>query len=110
VYASNPNYLSEATTKLVGLFPRKAKLPDWFTKSIHVQRYARAGDGRIYALLNIDLTHAWADVVTGTLFCATDGASWSSMRSLDLATMVDVTQEVVAKWSWDAFERGRRRH
>ena len=110
VYASNPNYLSEASTRLLGLLPRKGRLPDWYTKSIQVQRYARAGDGRIYALVNIDLTRAWADVVTGTLFRATDGASWSSMRSLDLATMVDVTQEAVAQWSVEAFERGRRRH
>lgn len=110
VFASNPDYLSEASTRLVGLFPRRGKLPEWFTRSIQVQRYARAGDGRIYALLNIDLTRAWADVVTGTLFRATDGGSWSSMRSLDLATMVDVTHEDVAQWSLEAFERGRRRH
>ena len=110
VYASNPQYLSEASTRLIGLLPRKGKLPDWFTRSIYVQRYARAGDGRIYALLNIELTRSWADVVTGTLFRATDGGSWSSMRTLDLETMVDVTPEDVAQWSLAAFERGRRRH
>ena len=110
VYASNPEYLSAASTRLVGLLPRAGKLPEWFTKSIHVQRHARACDGRIYALLQIDLACAWADVVTGTLFRATDGASWSSKRSLQLATMVEVTREDVARWSLDAFERGRRRH
>ena len=109
VYASNPHYLSEASTRLIGLLPRKGKLPDWFTHSIDVQRYARAGDGRIYALLNIHATRSWADVVTGTLFRATDGGCWSSMRTLDLASMVDVAPEDVAQWSLEAFERGRRR-
>jgi hypothetical protein len=110
VYASHSNYLSEASTRLIGLLPRKGKLPDWFTRSIDVQRYARASDGRIYALLSIDLTRSWADVVTGTLFRATDGGCWSSMRTLDLTTMVDVALEDVARWSLEAFERGRRRH
>ena len=109
VYASNANYLSEASTRLIGLLPRKGKLPDWFTKSIDVQRYARARDGRIYALLNIDATRSWADVVTGTLFRATDGVCWSSMRTLDLASMVEVASEDVAQWSLEAFARGRRR-
>lgn len=110
VYASHPGYLSEASTRLIGRLPRKGKLPDWFTKSIDVQRYARASDGRIYALLSIDATRSWADVVTGTLFRATDGGCWSNMRTLDLATMVDVAPEDVAQWSQAAFERGRRRH
>ena len=110
VYASNRNYLSEASTRLIGLLPRKSKLPDWFTKSIEVQRYARAGDGRTYALLTVDVTRAWADVVTGTLFRTTDGGCWSSMRTIDLATMVDVAPEDAAQWSQKALERGRRRH
>lgn len=110
IYASNVNCLSETTTRLVGLLPPRAKMPGWFLKAIQVQRYARAGDGRIYALLDIDLTQAWADVVTGTLFRATDGASWSSAKFLDVASMIDVSREDVARWSSDAFERGRRRH
>ena len=110
VYASNSNHLSEASTRLIGLLPRKGKLPDWFTKSVDVQRYARAGDGRIYALLDIEATRSWADVITGTLFRATDGGCWSSMRTLDLASMVEVASEDVARWSREAFERGRRRH
>ena len=110
IEVSHADYLSTATTRLVGLLPREGTMPDWFTESVDVQRYARAGDGRIYALLVIDCTRSWADVVTGTLFRATDGRSWSSLRCLDLESLTEVTRDVVAKWSLDAFARGSRRH
>lgn len=110
IYAEHPTCLSEAATKLVGLAPSRGPIPKW-RQAIQIKRYARASDGRIYALLNITGAHptkAWADVVTGTLFRPTDGVCWSSVKVLDIPSLKPVTEQDVRMWTAYAKERSKK--
>ena len=110
IYAEHPTCLSEPATRLIGMLPNHAGKFQW-RKAVKVKRYAKASDGRIYALLNITGAHptrAWADVVTGTLFRPTDGACWSSVKVLDIPSLKPVTEQDVRMWTAYAKERSKR--
>lgn len=110
IYAEHPTCLSEDATKLIGFAKGRSMSAKW-RKAIAVKRYARAGNGRIYALVSISGAHpakAWADVVTGTLFRLEDGLCWSSIGVLDLKSLKTVDQSEVVAWTVDAKERSKR--
>lgn len=114
IYAEHPTCLSESATSFVGMRPTrgtaKGKVPSWL-QGIQVKRYARASDGRVYALVHISGARpakAWADVVTGTLYRATDGACWSSVKVLNLASLRTVDEREVRTWTATAQDRSKR--